>query len=110
VLLANAICERFVGSVRHECLDHMLIFNEAHLRRLLKDYVAYFNDERPHQGIDQHVPAGLSAVVPLHDEATMVVKPILGGLQHAYRWQAVLSGTIPGVITPFYSTRKLGFS
>ncbi len=37
---ANAICERFVGSVRRECLDHMLIFNEAHLRRLLKDYVA----------------------------------------------------------------------
>lgn len=48
---ANALCERFVGSVRRECLDHLLILSEAHLRRVMKAYQAYFNSERPHQGI-----------------------------------------------------------
>ena len=47
---ANAICERFLESVRRECLDHVLILGERHLRRVLREYVAYFNQERPHQG------------------------------------------------------------
>jgi putative transposase len=85
---ANAICERFVGSVRRECLDHRLIFNEVHLRPLLKDYTAYFNDERPHQGIGQHIPASLSAAALPSPGASVVAKPILGGLHHAYHWQA----------------------
>ena len=84
---ANAICERFIGSVRRECLDHMLIFNEAHLRRLLKGYTAYFNDERPHQGIGQRIPASLSAAAPPSARTNVVAKPILGGLHHAYHWQ-----------------------
>ncbi len=55
----NAVCERFLGSVRRECLDHLLILGEAHLRRALRAYVAYFNGARPHQGIDQQVPEGV---------------------------------------------------
>ncbi len=47
---ANAACERFLGSVRRECLDHVLILGERHLRRVLREYVAYFNQDRPHQG------------------------------------------------------------
>jgi transposase InsO family protein len=54
---ANATCERFLGSVRRECLDHLLILGEAHLRRVLRAYAAYFNDARPHQGIGQAIPA-----------------------------------------------------
>ncbi len=53
----NATCERFLGSVRRECLDHVMVLGEAHLRRVLREYVAYFNQERPHQGIGQHIPA-----------------------------------------------------
>jgi len=53
---ANAICERFLGSVRRECLDHFLIFHEKQLHRLLKAYVIYFNQARPHQGIQQQRP------------------------------------------------------
>ena len=49
---ANAICERFLGSVRRECLDHFLILGERHLQRVLQEYVAYFNLDRPHQGIN----------------------------------------------------------
>ncbi len=44
----NATCERFLGSVRRECRDHLLILGEAHLRHVRRDYVAYFNSERPH--------------------------------------------------------------
>src|SRR5258708_4948405 len=53
---ANAICERFLGSVRRECLDHMLIRSEKQLHRVLLAYVKYFNEARPHQGIHQQVP------------------------------------------------------
>src|SRR5664280_2649346 len=52
----NACCERLLGSVRRECLDHMLILNEAHLRRVLREYVAYYNADRPHQGLQQRIP------------------------------------------------------
>jgi len=83
---ANAYCERFLGSVRRECLDHLLILGEAHLRRALRAYGAYFNDARPHQGIDQQVPAG---VAPAHGVAgssgSIVAVPVLGGLHHAYQ-------------------------
>jgi transposase InsO family protein len=47
---ANAVCERFLGSVRRECVDHVLILGERHLRRVLAAYVAHFNAARPHQG------------------------------------------------------------
>src|SRR5688572_15417634 len=53
---ANAICERLIGSVRRECLDHLLILGEQQLHWVLKDYVAYFNAARPHQGIPQQIP------------------------------------------------------
>jgi len=82
----NAFCERFLGSVRRECLDHRLILGEVHLRRALRAYVAYFNGARPHQGIDQQVPAG---VAPTHGGAgsrgPIVATPVLVGLHHAYQ-------------------------
>jgi transposase InsO family protein len=83
---ANAICERFLGSVRRECLDHLLILGEAHLRRVLRAYVAYFNCARPHQGIGQAMPAGLPAADRQGVSTGRVVAfPILGGLHHDYR-------------------------
>ena len=54
---ANAICERFVGSLRRECLDHMLVIGELQLIRVLKGYISYFNPARPHQGIAQQHPS-----------------------------------------------------
>ena len=53
---ANAVCERFLGSVRRECLDHVLVLGERHLRRVLVEYVRYFNHARPHQGLGQRMP------------------------------------------------------
>ncbi len=58
---ANATCERFLGSVRRECLDHLLVLDEAHLRRTLRTYVTYFNESRPYQGLGQAIPAPATA-------------------------------------------------
>jgi putative transposase len=60
---ANAVRERFLGSVRRECLDHTLILGERHLGRVLAQYVGYFNRGRPHQGIGQRTPLPPAAVV-----------------------------------------------
>ena len=83
---ANAICERLLGSVRRECLDHPLILGEQHLRRLLIAYVTYFNQSRPHQGIQQQVPDPETTQVIASGNAGNVVSfPVLGGLHHEYR-------------------------
>ncbi|GAB4578279.1 MAG: hypothetical protein Fur0022_10130 [Anaerolineales bacterium] len=63
---ANGHCERLVGSVKRECLDHMLIFHERQLRRVMKEYTPYYNAARPHQGIRQKIPA------QFNDGATIV--------------------------------------
>jgi putative transposase len=81
----NALCERFLGSVRRECLDHLLILGEAHLRRALREYAAYFNGDRPHQGLAQRVPEALVAGAARPATAGHLgAIPILGGLYHAY--------------------------
>jgi len=83
---ANAICERFLGSVRHECLDHLLILQEKQLHRILRAYIQYFNQARPHQGIRQQIPERYGEPVPLdHQRGQILSLPILGGLHHDYR-------------------------
>jgi putative transposase len=83
---ANAICERFLGSVRRECLDHMLILHEKQLHRVLRADVAYFNGARPHQGIHQQVLEGeVPSVAPGQSGNCMIAVPVLGGLHHEYR-------------------------
>jgi putative transposase len=83
---ANAVCERFLGSVRRECLDHVLILHEKQLHRVLRSYVAYFNDARPHQGIQQRVPHGKVTCMPPDECGDRIISvPVLGGLHHEYR-------------------------
>jgi putative transposase len=52
----NAYAERVIGSIRRECLDHMIILNEDHLKRVLDEYVEYYNTVRPHQSLDRNAP------------------------------------------------------
>jgi putative transposase len=86
---ANATCERFMRSVRQECLDHLLIFQEKQLQRVLNAYVAYFNQARPHQGIGQQIPEQRNSVPSAQDAVNKVIAlPVLGGLHHDYRWAA----------------------
>ncbi len=84
---ANGICERFIGSVRRECLDHILIMSERHLHRVIGEYVAYFNHARPHQGIGQRIPEPPDDVTSeqVGGSSRVVGYPVLGGLHHDYR-------------------------
>lgn len=79
----NAICERFLGSVRRECLDHLLVLSETQLRRILLEYAAYFNRDRPHQGMHQRIPD--SAEDGTCQTGPVRAAPVLGGLHHSYR-------------------------
>ncbi len=86
---ANAICERFLGSVRRECLDHLLILHEKQLQRVLNAYRHYFNRARPHQGIQQQIPEQKAGSVPPHHESGKAISfPVLGGLHRDYRRSA----------------------
>jgi transposase InsO family protein len=86
---ANAICERFLGSVRREYLDHLLIIQEKQLHRVLKAYVKYFHQARPHQGMSQQIPEQRAeSVPPDHASGNILSFPILGGLHHDYRRSA----------------------
>jgi putative transposase len=83
---ANAVCERFLGSVRRECLDHFLILQEKQLHRLLKAYVSYYNQARPHQGIGQRIPAPPTpSTSPPHQPNQVISLPVLGGVHHTYQ-------------------------
>jgi len=94
---ANTICERFLGSVRRECLDHLFILQEKQLDRVLRAYVQYFNRARPHQGITQQIPERFGKSVPTnHNDGKILSFPVLGGLHHDYRRSASpLSPTAP---------------
>jgi putative transposase len=83
---ANAMCERFLRSVRQECLDHLLILHEKQLHRVLNAYAQYFNRARPHQGIKQQIPEQHGGPLsPDHDCHRVNSLSVLGGLHHDYR-------------------------
>jgi putative transposase len=85
----NAICERFIGSVRRECLDHILILSEKHVRRVIGEYCAFFNRARPHQDIGQQIPIPSSNVdLSQHERCEVIGLPVLNGLHHDYQWAA----------------------
>lgn len=94
----NSICERFIGSLRRECLDHVLILGEDHMRRVIGEYCRYFNDVRPHQSLAQRTPSSVAIrsateegsveVEVVRDGGEIVSTPVLGGLHHEYRWAA----------------------
>jgi len=83
---ANAFAERFVRTVRRECLDHLLIYGRRHLERVLQTYVAHYLQERPHRGLRLAVPAGTRAPEARVTTRTTVERmDVLGGLIHEYR-------------------------
>jgi transposase InsO family protein len=76
----NGHAERLIGSIRRECLDHVIVFGEAHLRRVLKRYASYYNEIRTHLSLDKDAPDFRST----HTTGSVVAIPILGGLHHHY--------------------------
>ena len=84
---ANAFAERWVGTARRECLDHVLIFGRRHLQRVLAVYAEHYNRERPHRALELRPPDPAS---PAEGVAGSRVRrrAILGGLIHEYQWIA----------------------
>jgi putative transposase len=80
---ATAVAERWIGTLRRECLDHLLITRPRHLAVALQDYIEHYNTHRPHRALNQHPPTGRT---PPPSRAT--VRPLrrdrLGGLVHEY--------------------------
>jgi transposase InsO family protein len=85
---ANAIAERFVGTLRRECLDHVFIFNERHLQKVAAEFAHYYNRHRPHRSLDHRPPRPAPVVVssnPTGPPSEIIAEPVLGGLHHVYR-------------------------
>ncbi len=85
---ANALAERVIGTIRRECLDHLIVNNERHLRRVLGEYISYYNTARPHRSLGLRSPSRPRALPPSSTRNRVVAEPVLGGLHHVYRWAA----------------------
>jgi len=78
----NGIAERLVGSIRRECVDHIIVLGETHLRRILKYYARYYNETRTHLALDKDKDAPVSR--PVQRTGVVRSRTILGGLHHQY--------------------------
>ena len=76
----NGYAERLIGSIRRECLDHVIVFGEAHLRRVLRAYARYYNDIRTHRSLDKDAPVSR----PVQRIGSIKSRAVLGGLHHHY--------------------------
>ena len=77
----NSYAERLIGSIRRECLDHMVVLGEAHLRRVLRTCCRYYNAFRTHRSLGKDPPVHR----PIQPNGNVGSRPILGGLYHHYR-------------------------
>src|SRR5215510_9175952 len=76
----NGYAERLIGTIRRECLDHLIVFGEAHLRRILGEFAAYYNESRTHRALSQDAPVHRA----IERLGTITSRPVLGGLHHQY--------------------------
>jgi len=82
---ANAFAERWIRSAREECLDRLLILGEGHLRHVMREYIGYYNQARPHQGIEQRCPVPIDRA---RRDGAVKRRDVLGGIIHDYHWEA----------------------
>jgi transposase InsO family protein len=85
---ANAIAERWVRTVRNECLDHMLIMSHQHLRNSITEFIAYYNRWRPHRSLGQIAPCPQVKESRVNSTTNLIAKPVLSGLHHVYQGAA----------------------
>ncbi len=84
----NGVVERWVGSCRREMLDHVIVFNEAHLRRLVLEYLRYYHADRTHDGLGKDTPEKRPVEVREAGHCQVAAMPRVGGLHHRYTWSA----------------------
>lgn len=82
----NGIAERWVGSCRREILDHVIALNEQHLRRVIRDYVNYYHDDRIHDSLEKDTPNHRPVEHEPSEKAIVISMPRVGGLHHRYSW------------------------
>jgi putative transposase len=80
----NGVAERWVGSCRRDLLDHVIILNEHHLKRLISEYVRYYHEDRTHLGLAKDTPACRPTAIGSAIESKIRSFPRLGGLHHRY--------------------------
>jgi transposase InsO family protein len=85
---ANAIAERVIGTLRRECLDHLIVINERQLVRVLREYRAHYNDGRPHPTLGLETPTGPPPRAAPPPTGRIIACPVLGGVHHEYEWAA----------------------
>jgi transposase InsO family protein len=76
----NGYAERLIGTIRRECLDHMIVFGETHLRRTLGEFATYYNESRTHCALNQDAPLRRA----IERLGAITSQPVLGGLHHHY--------------------------
>ena len=79
----NPLVERLIGTLRRDCIDHVIVFNENHLRRLLRGYLAYYHSCRTHLSLEKDAPEPRPVEPPDHGKVVEI--PMVGGLDHRYR-------------------------
>jgi putative transposase len=80
----NGVAERRIGSCRRELLDHVIVLNERHLKRLISEYVLYYHEDRTHLGLAKDTPTGRPLAIRSGAERKIQALPRLGGLHHRY--------------------------
>jgi len=80
--MENGYCERAIGSIRQECLDHIIVLNEKYLRRILKEFFSYYHELRTHLGLEKDTPTSRSTQAI--DADPIKSESVLGGLHHRY--------------------------
>ncbi len=79
----NPYVERLIGSIRRECIDHVIVLNETHLRRILRSYLAYYHESRAHLSLERNAPVPRRVEHP--SEGKVIAIPQVGGLHHRYK-------------------------
>jgi transposase InsO family protein len=83
----NGVAERWVVSCRRELLDHVIVLSESHLRRLVREYLQYYHEDRIHDALNKETPTGRVVERRSTGTGTVVGVPRVGGLHHRYYWQ-----------------------
>jgi putative transposase len=79
----NPFVERLIGTIRRECLNHVIVCNERHLKQMLRRFFDYYQTARPHTALDANAP--VPRTIEPAERGRVVAEPMVGGLHHRYR-------------------------